>query len=434
MIKKLMNLSLKIKVFAFFGVLFLVYISSTIYNFLLLEKSKTATDIAKIIEQSMLNIIIATSMITVGCIIFIIILMKGVFKPIKELSNHTLQVGKGNLNQNLQIRTHDEMGHLTMNFNAMNDSLRSFVKECHADSRLISSSTEALFQTVAKHHQLSQEITESIKQVSVTSNHQVNRSEEAAKILREMVSKINEISLLTQKINEMSTSNVSLAKHSEGIIGDSIDQIHTISNSSDHATEEVELLGQKMDKIGKIIGMITSISEKTNLLSLNASIEAARAGDAGKGFAVVAQEIRILAEQSLTASDEIYSIITEIQDDVHSAVNAIEKGNQEVYKGKDIFNQTKTSFQSIVNGIESINLQIKYITEESEILAKGASSVMDHNNETANQTKLTANRINQVVASIDQQSQSMQSISSSTKKLSGVAERLNKLIKRFKIS
>jgi len=160
-------------------------------------------------------------------------------------------------------------------------------------------------------------------------------------------------------------------------------------------------LGKSSETIGSIIEVIDDIADQTNLLALNAAIEAARAGEHGKGFAVVADEVRKLAERTAVATKEISSLIKGIQGETSEAIKAIEVGAEKVDNGLRLSNEAGASIEKIVSGIENVTSEIKQVTTATQEQAKGSAKIIDAIKEVTNQATMVTMATKEQVANTE---------------------------------
>ena len=205
-----------------------------------------------------------------------------------------------------------------------------------------------------------------------------------------------------------------------------------ISDTVGRSSEAVEILGQRSQQIGEIVNTISSIADQTNLLALNAAIEAARAGEHGRGFAVVADEVRKLAEQSGSATEEIAQIIRDIQASTENAVGVMKAGTEEVRSGSEIVGQAGERFSQILSNISEMERLIRESTQDTNEAAKGSKEVLEAAGGVARNTEQMADSIGSISAATEEQSASMEEIAASSHSLANMSEKLQEAANKFK--
>jgi methyl-accepting chemotaxis protein len=199
------------------------------------------------------------------------------------------------------------------------------------------------------------------------------------------------------------------------------------------SSQVVNVLGEKSMEIEEIVALITEIANQTNLLALNAAIEAARAGEQGRGFAVVADEVRKLAERSNTAAGKIGTIITEIQQETGKAVKAMEDGTAAVSTGMLLMKNTGEAFVEILEMVEIVSRQaqeVSVIVEETNHLTK---SMADRLDKISDVTQQSVGNTQQVAAAAEEQNATMEEIAAAADMLSKMAEELQESVTVFKL-
>jgi methyl-accepting chemotaxis protein len=207
----------------------------------------------------------------------------------------------------------------------------------------------------------------------------------------------------------------------------------SISNTVNDLAKVIKGLGDRSQEIGQIVEVITGIAQQTNLLALNAAIEAARAGEHGRGFAVVADEVRKLAEQSAESAQQITNLIGTIQADTSTAVNVMDSTIQEVSSGIGVVNTAGEAFNRIENLINTVAKQIQEVSAASQQMSVGAMQVVKAIDEISDVSEKTAAGTQNVSAAAQEQLASMEEISASSSSLSKMATELQTLVSRFKV-
>ena len=197
---------------------------------------------------------------------------------------------------------------------------------------------------------------------------------------------------------------------------------------------ESKLLLDKSEEIGQIVGVITSIADQTNLLALNAAIEAARAGEQGRGFAVVADEVRVLAEQSSVAANKISNLIVGIQDQIKSISTSMNEGSKEITSGMEVALEAGSHFENIDKAISNIFTVVRDVSSATENVISSAKSTVSEMQETFTMSEETASATEEVSASIEEQAASMEEIGHAANELSNLSDKMNELVGKFKVA
>jgi methyl-accepting chemotaxis protein len=210
-----------------------------------------------------------------------------------------------------------------------------------------------------------------------------------------------------------------VAERGAVVVNETVTIMGRIAERVQNTARTVESLGSRSDQIGAIIGTIEDIADQTNLLALNAAIEAARAGEQGRGFAVVADEVRALAERTTKATREIGEMIKAIQSETKGAVTAMDEGVREVEKGTDEAAKSGRALQEILEQISNVSLQVSQIATAAEEQTATASEI--------------SNNIHQITDVVQETAKGAQESASASRQLTAVAEQLQSLVRQFKV-
>jgi methyl-accepting chemotaxis protein len=266
-----------------------------------------------------------------------------------------LAEGEGDLTKRLGIVTHDELGELAKWFNTFLDKIHGIISDVARTAEQVASASEELSSSATLQAQ--------------GADHQKDQTTQVATAMQEMSCTVQQVSEHCTRAAEASRRAAETAREGGTIVEKALTQMRSITESVAKTAKEMSELGRSTDQIGRIAGVIDDIADQTNLLALNAAIEAARAGEQGRGFAVVADEVRKLAERTTTATKEIAQMITTIQDGTTGAIKAMEIGSQQVQEGVTSTARAGESLKQIIHVSEEVGSMITHIataaTEQS---------------------------------------------------------------------
>jgi len=246
-----------------------------------------------------------------------------------------------------EITTEDEIGQAGTAFNRMKNSLREMIQSIAGTAQHVASASE--------------ELSSSATQQAQSAETQKDQTAQVATAMQEMSSTVLQVSENSNKAAEASRQAAETARRGGAIVEETLSRMRAIADSVSGTAKKMDELGKSSDQIGQIVGVINDIADQTNLLALNAAIEAARAGEQGRGFAVVADEVRKLAERTTTATKEIAGMIKNIQQETKTAVTAMETGTKQVEEGVKSTIQAGGSLKEIIHMAEQVGEMVMQI-------------------------------------------------------------------------
>ncbi|GEK91845.1 methyl-accepting chemotaxis protein [Alkalibacterium kapii] len=385
--------------------------------------------------ETIRNIIIVISIVATLLAIIIGILMGRVIgRPLKKIAHNLNEVAKGNLTVSpLKTKRKDEIGELVKASNIMQHELKNIITSVSEATSKVMSSSEELTQSTNEVGQGAEQIAITMQELASGSESQANNTSDLSMNMQNFVQTIEESADQSDKIYQTSSTVKALTGKGKELMDASVDQMQEIDKIVKDSVNGVKELDNKSKQVSKLVSVIEDIAEQTNLLALNAAIEAARAGEQGKGFAVVADEVRKLAEQVSHSVGDITHIVRGIQSESSNVALSLENGYEQVTKGTTQIQKTGDTFNKISASVQSMGTAIKDISDKLQANKKQTLDMNASVEEIASVSEESAAGIEQTSASAQQTTSTMQEVSASSEELARIAEQLNNMVDRFKL-
>lgn len=377
------------------------------------------------------NLVILLAIVLFGILGWYISRM--IVNPIRKLQVLMKQAGDGDLTVQGDYRSKDEVGQLNASFNDMTSTLRTILQQVTNTSELVAASSEELTANSEETTKATEMIAHTMEEMANGSTQQIQSVEETVVIVKEVSTGVTQIAANARQVEITANEASEKAVHGNEAIGQAISQMKSINNTVNGLSGVVRGLGEKSNEIGQIIESITNIASQTNLLALNAAIEAARAGEQGRGFAVVADEVRKLAEESAKSAQQIASLISSIQGQTHEAVQSMDLATEEVNTGISVVNKAGESFQQIQHSVSQVANEIQEVSIAIEQISKSTDQIVSNVDVIAEVSETVSAGTQNVSAASEEQLASMEEIASSSSALSQMAEDLQVMINKFKV-
>lgn len=350
------------------------------------------------------------------------------------LTESATKIANGDLTQKeVSAHSQDEVGQLAKTFYSMQGSLHNLICQMSQTSEQLASSSEQISGSIDQMNQVTTHIASSVTDVASGASEQAAVTNDTAAVVERMSAGIQQVAANTNQLAVHSGQVADKAQNGGKAVTEAVTQMENIENTVNTSAKVVAELGERSKEIGQIVDTISNIAGQTNLLALNAAIEAARAGEQGRGFAVVADEVRNLAEQSHEAAKRIATLIGEIQGDTDRAVVAMSDGTREVKTGTEVVNTVGATFSEITELVTQVSDQVKEISAALQQLATGSQQIVDSVKKVDELSKQSTDRSQSVLAATEEQLSSMEEVATSSRALATLANKLQAMVDKFQI-
>ncbi len=394
-------------------------------------------DASHINQLKMQQLILLITTNLVGLVLMVLLsffVARSISKPIKLLAKNFVELSSSNnLTKKIETKTGDEIELLGNSINGFIDNVRRIIIQIKSAGENVATSADDLNSSIGESQNVLEEVNRAIESIAAGAASQAKDVNEISYGIQGISKDMNENESKVSGVNAAAGETRKLVH--EGMEALNNQSIKTDENmeASQKATAVVEKLATEIEDVEKILETITSISDQTNLLALNAAIEAARAGEHGRGFAVVADEVRNLAEESAASTKEIAQILRHINEGTKEAVDQIEKTNLIANEQKVAVDNTSLLFASMTKEIESIIDAIGVINTSFRGIGENASNINDKVQDVSSISEENAAMSEEVSASSEEQNATMEEIGATAEELNELSVNLEKIISIFKV-
>ena len=337
--------------------------------------------------------------------IVLVNLYRSITSPINELTLIAKGFSNGDLSNSMNETRNDEFGILGHHFNSATRKLNDMMHNVKKVTDTLSFNSERL--------------SDASVQIAHNTEEQSSQTTQAAAAMEQLSASFLDVAQNTTDAAKSSKEATDLAAQGGQVVAEAIDGMNKIAQSVNQSAETIETLGVRSEQIGDIINVINDIASQTNLLALNAAIEAARAGEQGRGFAVVADEVRKLSERTATATKEISDMIQSFQQDIHIAVESMQTGTAEVDAGVKLSHHAGESLKMIVESANSLTKMVEQIAAAAE--------------EQSSTGEVVASNVESVAGLTQQTAINSKESSQTTQELNSLVIELKTLVSEFKL-
>jgi len=370
------------------------------------ELTKTANLVLKVLAGIILLTIVSGATLA-------IIISKGLSKPIVKVSEAMNKIAHGDFTVSVNSKGKDEIAHMSNNLNETLNSIRESISAVKDTASEVGASADTLADTSSQMTLVANEVAQAIQEVARGASEQAGEIMDAVNLLNDFTEQLSIVENKLINVSDKTSDTQNRAEQGKEQIDSLINSIKEIKNSFESVVIKVEGLSGTVSKIGNITDVINGISEQTNLLALNAAIEAARAGEQGRGFAVVADEVRKLAEESKNSSEEILNLVKSIAIETKDVIDTTGNVKELIVQQETVANETVASFENIIYSVE----EIAPLMEETNSSLKSAEA-----------SKLAViEKIQNVSAVSEEVSASSEEISASSEEMLASCEEVERL-------
>lgn len=399
------------------------------------EQKMSVSRVEESLKQSVIILIAASiASIVIGLIIMIII-SRIISHHLKKVVSITKEISKGNFTvEQMEYVGKDEIGQLSNAINVLSKNMNELLVKVSKAAKSVSNSSNMLNTSSKEVKDGSIQMVSTMEELASGAETQADSATDLTEKMQHFLDSVRVSQQKGKDIANTSDNVLTITTDGSKLMQESVQQMREIDHIVSSAVEQVSGLDKQSEQISKLVEVVKGIADQTNLLALNAAIEAARAGEHGKGFAVVADEVRKLAEQVTNSITEITSIVSSIQHETNDVVVSLGKGYEEVKTGIQHIEKTGDRFDTIDSAVSSMVNGVTQVAEHLSEIAIGSEQMNALISDIASVSEEAAAGVEQTSASTQQSSSAMDEITHKANDLATLADDLNDEVAVFKLS
>lgn len=370
-------------------------------------------------------------LVTFIIIYFLIFLL--IQRPLRVIKEGATAIASGDLSKKLEVRSEDDIGQLSHQFNKMAENLRNLITAITNGASTVSTSSTQMAEIIQESTMASQQIALSIEDLAVTASKQAEDTYKGVQMTRELVESVQGIMQKTQEVLTSTSQATTISQMGVELVKGQMEKMTESKAASRKMLEIIYALASQAEDVVNIVNTIQAISKQTNLLALNAAIEAARAGERGLGFSVVAGEVRDLAAKTRQATTRVEEIIRSVKANIEIALEGINSSNQAVQAQADSVAKTSSSFTEIADIVQLVSNDVAEIVKANEKNAKSIDVVLQTIDRISEGATNAAASAEEASASTEEQAATIEQIFNSAEVLASLADELQQKVDKFQI-
>jgi len=371
--------------------------------------------------------------IIIALLLWAILIARFIVNPIHKMiiSLREMAAGGGDIKKKIYCKTNDEISQLAHNTNSIMEKISDLINEITQIGSKLSEDSKYLSNYTAQAAEAMRQTTENIGEIAVGSSRQVHELELCSQSAGHASTKVNDINQLAVKTAGLAKEATNSAVEGATQVKEAIVTMTGVKSKMDVSAKAIHGLADRINQIGQIVEVITAIAAQTNLLALNAAIEAARAGEQGRGFAVVADEVRKLAENSRQSAEEITNLITGVRKETFDTVIAIEDGLTQAQKGAEMASGSEAALNQIITISQKLNEQVAIMAENTAGVTVDIDNIAENVGEIVTISRTFSGASQEINAASEEVFATIEKIIIATQDLNGMAQKMEEMTVQF---